>query len=65
MLPFGTRSERNKMPKYFMRGTKHESFERMMMSPSRKVEEQNENSREETNTDERSSKKDDLPSGSK
>lgn len=23
------------MPKYFMRGTKHESFERMMMSPSR------------------------------
>lgn len=24
------------MPKYFMTGTKHEAFERMMMSPSRK-----------------------------
>lgn len=25
------------MPKYFMSGTKHEAFERMMMDPSRQV----------------------------
>lgn len=28
------------MPKYFMRGTKHESFERMMMSPFRREREE-------------------------
>lgn len=27
------------MPKYFMSGTKHEAYERMMMSPSRRVRE--------------------------
>lgn len=30
------------MPKYFMSGTKHEAYERMMMSPSRRVEEHDE-----------------------
>lgn len=53
------------MPKYFMRGTKHESFERMMMSPSRRVQgHDDDDSGEEKNTNERSAKTDDLPSSS-
>lgn len=45
------------MPKYFMSGTKHEAYERMMMSPSRRVEEQDESSRKKPNTKERSGEK--------
>lgn len=45
------------MPKYFMSGTKHEAYERMMMSSSRRVEEQNESSRKKPNTKEGSAEK--------
>lgn len=50
------------MPKYFMSGTKHEAYERMMMSPSRRVQEPNtpekdKSSRKKRNTKERSAEK--------
>lgn len=46
------------MPKYFMNGTKHEAYERMMMSPSRRVREQDEeDNRKRPNTKEGSAEK--------
>lgn len=50
------------MPKYFMSGTKYEAFERMMMSPSRRVREpdppkEDKSSHKKSNTKEGSAEK--------